>query len=227
MNELDLSPVWLSLKVAGITIVITFFLGIFAAWFVFRRKGEVSRAIWDGIFTMPLVLPPTVAGFFLLYLFGVNGPLGRPFLNLFGIKLAFSQAGAVLAAVVISFPLMYRAARGAFEQVDMDFVLAARTLGMSELQIFWSILIPNALPGMISGGVLSFARALGEFGATSMIAGNIPGRTRTLPLAVYSETAAGDMETAGRYVAIIIAICFVMVAGMNLYLAYQKKKIRR
>src|SRR5699024_8012947 len=125
--------------------------------------------------------------------------------------IAFSWGATVLAAVVISFPLMYRSARGALEQIDQDLIFAARTLGMREWSIFFKIMIPNALPGIISGGVLAFARGLGEFGATAMIAGNIPGKTRTLPLAVYSETAAGNMDEAYQYVMVIVAICFVMV----------------
>lgn len=224
MNGIDWSPVWISMKVAGITMLITFFLGLGAAWFVCRRKKEISKAVWDGIFTMPLVLPPTVVGFVLLYLFGGNGPAGKFFLQFFGVKIAFSQTAAVLAAVVISFPLMYRSARGAIEQVEPNLLRAGRTLGMTEWQIFYTIHIPNALPGIISGGILAFARALGEFGATAMIAGNIPGKTRTLPLAVYSETAAGNMEMAGRYAVVILVICFGIVIGMNLYLAAKKKR---
>ena len=183
---MDWSPIWVSMKTAFAAICITFFLGVFAAWAVVRRKNGRSRAIWDGILTMPLVLPPTVAGFFLLYLLGVKRPVGRFFIEQFGIKIAFSWGAAVIAAVVLSFPLMYRSARGAFEQVEPNLISAARTLGMSEWTIFWKVLLPNALPGVVSGGVLAFARGMGEFGATAMVAGNIAGKTRTLPLAVYS-----------------------------------------
>ncbi len=221
---MDFSPIIISMKTASVTIIITFVLGLLAARSVCCRKRETTKILWDGIFTMPLVLPPTVAGFFLLYIFGSYGPVGRFFREAFGIKIAFSWGATVLAAVVISFPLMYRSARGALEQVDPDLIFAARTLGMSEWSIFFRIMIPNALPGIISGGVLAFARGLGEFGATAMIAGNIPGRTRTLPLAVYSEVASGNMEEANRYVMVIVAICFVMVVGMNFYLIWEKKK---
>ena len=124
----------------------------------------------------------------------------------------------------MSFPLMYRSARGALEQIDDDLIFAARTLGMSERCIFFKVMIPNALPGIISGGVLAFARGLGEFGATAMIAGNIPGRTRTLPIAVYSEVAAGNMDAAYQYVLVIVVICFAIVAAMNIYLIMEKKK---
>ena len=201
---------------ASLSIFITFFLGIFAAGVVIRLKNETSKIICDGILTLPLVLPPTVAGFFLLYLFGVKRPIGQFFIDFFGVKIAFSWGATVLAAVVMSFPLMYRSARGAFEQVDPDLTAAARTLGMSEWEIFWKVLFANATPGILSGGVLAFARGLGEFGATSMIAGNIAGKTRTLPMAVYSEVAAGNMGAADRYVAVIVVIAFISILLMNL-----------
>ena len=188
------------------------------------RKNEATKIIADGVLTVPLVLPPTVAGFFLLYLFGNNRILGRFFIENFGIQIAFSWLATVLAAAVISFPLMYRSARGAFEQVDVELLQAGRTLGMSEKSIFLRVLLPNALPGIVSGGVLSFARGLGEFGATAMIAGNIAGKTRTLPLAVYSSVAAGEMDTAFGYVAIILIVCLLMVIGMNWYLYRCKKQ---
>ena len=212
---MDWSPVLISMKTASLSIFITFFLGIFAAGVVIRLKNETSKIICDGILTLPLVLPPTVAGFFLLYLFGVKRPIGQFFIDFFGVKIAFSWGATVLAAVVMSFPLMYRSARGAFEQVDPDLTAAARTLGMSEWEIFWKVLFANATPGILSGGVLAFARGLGEFGATSMIAGNIAGKTRTLPMAVYSEVAAGNMDTAYRYVAVIVVIAFLSIILMN------------
>lgn len=213
---MDWSPVLISMKTASLSIFITFFLGIFAAGVVIRLKNETSKIICDGILTLPLVLPPTVAGFFLLYLFGVKRPIGQFFIDFFGVKIAFSWGATVLAAVVMSFPLMYRSARGAFEQVDPDLTAAARTLGMSEWEIFWKVLFANATPGILSGGVLAFARGLGEFGATSMIAGNIAGKTRTLPMAVYSEVAAGNMGAADRYVAVIVIIAFISILLMNL-----------
>lgn len=221
---LDFSPVWISLQTAAATMVIVFFAGILTAWWVVSRKNEATKIIADGVLTVPLVLPPTVAGFFLLYLFGNNRILGRFFIENFGIQIAFSWLATVLAAAVISFPLMYRSARGAFEQVDVELLQAGRTLGMSERSIFLRVLLPNALPGIVSGGVLSFARGLGEFGATAMIAGNIAGKTRTLPLAVYSSVAAGEMDTAFGYVAIILTVCLLMVIGMNWYLYRCKKQ---
>lgn len=221
---MDWSPIWVSMKTAFAAICITFFLGVFAAWAVVRMKNGRSRAIWDGILTMPLVLPPTVAGFFLLYLLGVKRPVGRFFIEQFGVKIAFSWGAAVIAAVVISFPLMYRSARGAFEQVEPNLISAARTLGMSEWTIFWKVLLPNALPGVVSGGVLAFARGMGEFGATAMVAGNIAGKTRTLPLAVYSAVAAGDMDSAYQYVLVIVVISFAVVVFMNAVSGRKKMK---
>ena len=223
-NNLDLTPIWISLKTASITIVITFILGLLAAWWIYSRKSEALKMIFDGLFTLPMVLPPTVAGFFLLMIFGVNQPVGKFFMNAFGIRIAFSFSATVIAAVVISFPLMYRNAKGAFEQVDTDLVYVARTLGMSEWSIFLKVLIPNALPGIISGGVLAFARGLGEFGATAMLAGNIIGKTRTLPVAVYSEVMSGDKDSAAFYVWVIICICFIAVILLNLYQLYVRKK---
>lgn len=212
---MDFSPILISLKTAGAAIFITFFLGIAAAKGVIAIRKEKIRMLLDGILTLPLVLPPTVAGFFLLYLFGVRRPIGQFFLEYFGVKIAFSWAATVLAAVVISFPLMYRSARGAFEQVDENLIYAGQTLGLSEWTIFWRITMPGALPGILSGGVLAFTRGLGEFGATAMIAGNIAGKTRTLPLAIYSEVAAGNMEGAGVYVWIIVAMSLLIVGVMN------------
>ena len=220
---IDFSPIWISLKTAIATITIVFFLGILAAWWVVGRKNEASKIFVDGLLSLPLVLPPTVTGFFLLYVFGNNRAVGQFFSQQLGVQIAFSWLATVLAAAVIAFPLMYRSARGAFEQVDVELLQAARTLGMSEWSIFRKVLLPNALPGIISGGVLAFARGLGEFGATAMIAGNIAGKTRTLPLAVYSSVVSGEMEEAGYYVAIVVVICLVMVVGLNWYL-YQCKK---
>ena len=182
--------------------------------------------ILDGILTLPMVLPPTVAGYFLLYLFGVKRPIGMFFLNYFGIKIAFSWGSTVLAAAVISFPLMYRTSRGALEQVDENLIYAARTLGFSEWKIFFRVSLPACMPGIASGAILAFARGLGEFGATAMIAGNILGKTRTLPLAVYSAVSAGDMETAGNYVMVIVLVSFLAVVFLN-FLTGKERRSRR
>ena len=213
---MDISPIVVSLKTASCSIVITFFLGIIAARFVADIKFKILKSLLDVILTLPLVFPPTVAGFFLLYIFGIRGPIGRFLLYFFGYKIAFSWAATVLAAMVISFPLMYRSARGALEQLNITLIEDARTLGLSEWSIFWKVRLPISTPGIAAGGVLAFARGLGEFGATAMIAGNIAGKTRTLPLAIYSAVAAGDMDTAWNYVIIIIIISFIVISLMNL-----------
>lgn len=221
----DLSPLWISLETAAATIVIVFFLGVLAAWWVERLPSESFKIFVDGIFTLPMVLPPTVAGFFLLVVFGNNRIVGRFFIENFGIQIAFNWIATVLAAGVISFPLMYRSARGALVQVDKGIMEAGRSLGMTEWRIFWRLHLPNALPGIIAGGLLAFARGLGEFGATAMLAGNIAGKTRTLPLAVYSAVAAGDFDSAGVYVLIIVSICLAVVIGLNYYQHYMKKRM--
>lgn len=228
---MDFSAILISMKTASFSIGITFLLGILAAWAVVLIRSEKIKVIIDGILTLPLVLPPTVVGFFLLYIFGVNRPVGRLLLEWMGVKIVFNWSATVLAAVVISFPLMYRSARGAFEQVDQTLMYAARTIGMTEWNIFWRITMPVALPGVAAGGILAFARGLGEFGATAMIAGNIVGKTRTLPLAVYSTVAGGDMQGAYEYVGILVGISFFVVLGMNWFASrdrrYLGKKVKR
>ena len=221
---IDLSPLWISLETAAATIVIVFFLGVLAAWWVERMHSESAKILIDGLFTLPMVLPPTVAGFFLLVIFGNNRIVGRFFIDTFGVQIAFNWIATVLAAGVISFPLMYRSARGALVQVDKGIMEAGRSLGMTEWRIFWRLHLPNALPGIIAGGLLAFARGLGEFGATAMLAGNIAGKTRTLPLAVYSAVAAGDFDSAGIYVLIIVTICLAVVIGLNYYQYLTKKQ---
>lgn len=224
MSAIDWSPLWISLHTAEATIVIVFLIGVIIAWWVERLQSQSLKIFADAVITLPMVLPPTVAGFFLLYFFGNNRFLGQLIYQMTGIKIAFSWLATVLAAAVISLPLMYRSARGALSQVDKGMLEAARSLGMTEWRIFWRIHLPNALPGIIAGGLLAFARGLGEFGATAMIAGNIAGRTRTLPLAVYSAVAAGDWDAAGWYVAVIVGICLLVVIGLNVYLYKTKQQ---
>jgi len=224
---MQLSPILISMKTASAAIIITFLLGLFAARRIVDLKSEKIKMILDGILTLPLVMPPTVMGFFILYIFGVKRPLGKFLLDFFSVKIVFSWTATVIAAVVISFPLMYRSARGAFEQVDENLIMAGRTLGMSERKIFWRITMPLALPGVASGGVLAFARGLGEFGATAMIAGNIAGKTRTLPMAIYSEVAAGNMQVASDYVLVVLAISFIVVVLMNYFTLKGRKYMNR
>lgn len=223
---MDISPIIISLKTAALSMILTFLLGLLIARFAVNIKFEKVKIILDGILTLPLVLPPTVIGFFLLMIFGVNRPVGKFLLEFMGIKIVFSWWVTVLASVVISFPLMYRSARGAFEQVDENLIMAGRTLGMSERKIFWRIIMPMAIPGVASGGILAFARGLGEFGATAMIAGNIANRTRTLPLAIYSEVAAGNMDSALNYVLIVTIISFIIIILTNYFTIKERKYLK-
>ena len=186
---MDLSPLLLSLKTACISTVITFLTGMFAARKV--EKMRHGKTILDTVLTLPMILPPTVVGFFLLLLFGNSSPLGI-WLSGHGMPVVFSFAGTVAAAVVVSFPLMYRTARSAFEQMDKNLIYAGETLGLSDYKIFWKIIFPNCFPGIAGGTILAFARALGEFGATIMLAGNIPGRTQTAAVAVYAAMQNGN-----------------------------------
>ncbi|MDR1797806.1 MAG: molybdate ABC transporter permease subunit [Clostridiales Family XIII bacterium] len=211
-----LTPILISLKTASVAIVFTFVIGTALAYIVCRTRREQVRSICDAVLTMPLVLPPTVAGFFLLYLFGVHRPLGL-LLGELGVKLVFSWPATVLAAVVIALPLMYRSARAAFDQVDPMVLQAARTIGLPETKIAFKILFPLAAPGLTSGGILSFSRGLGEFGATAMIAGNIAGVTRTMPLAIYSAVSGGRMDDAYEYVIILVAVSFLFVWGISIF----------
>lgn len=220
---MDWSPIFISMKTASLSILVTFFIGLIVAWGIVRMKNDKIKIALDSVFTLPLVLPPTVVGFFLLWIFGVRGPIGKFFIEFFAVKIAFSWSATVIAAVVMSFPLMYRSARGAFEQVDTNLLDAGRTLGMSEWRIFWKVLFANALPGIISGGILAYARGLGEFGATAMLAGNIAGQTRTLPMAVYSDVAAGNMASAFNYVIIIVVIAFIAISIMD-YIAIRQER---
>ena len=212
MTETFISPLWISLRTVLAATAITFFLGIAAARWMARYQGKFKTLI-DGLFILPLVLPPTVVGFGLLLLFGKHGPLGE-FLLLFGTTVVFSWPATVIAAVVMAFPLMYMTARGAFEQVETNIEDAARTLGASEWRVFWSVTFPLAWPGVAAATILSLARCLGEFGATLMLAGNIPGKTATIPVAIYFAIQAGDNNEALVLVAIVLIISFAAIAAM-------------
>jgi molybdate transport system permease protein len=212
MNHVDLSPVWISLGTSATATMITLVAGLSAAVWRVRRSGQIL-AIVDGIFLLPLVLPPTVVGFFLLLLFGRNGPLGK-LLNHLGTTVVFSWPATVIAAAVVAFPLMYLTARGALEQVDTYFLQAARTLGASEWRVFREIALPLAWPGVLAGTILSFARALGEFGATLMVAGNIPGRTATIPIAIYFAVEADDIRAALVWCLIDVVISLALLGGL-------------
>ena len=221
---MDFSPLWISLKVAFTATVFTFLLGLITARLVVSM-GRLG-SLMDGIFSLPMVLPPTVVGFFLLLIFGKNSAFGR-FLMKLGINVLFTWQGAVIAAVVVSFPIMYRTARGAFEQVDPNLIHAARTLGMTESQIFRRVMLPVSWPGVAAATILAFARALGEFGATIMLAGNIPGKTQTMSIAIYTAVQSGDRSLAYRWVAIIMAISFATIILMNYWMDYQTRLMKR
>ena len=222
---MDFSPLWISIKTATFSTIITFFLGIVISYRMSNFKGK-SKGIIDGLFTLPLILPPTVVGFFLLLICGKNGPVGK-ILELFDTSLIFSWTATVLAAIVVSFPMMYRTTRASFEQIDINILSAARTLGLSEFKIFYKIAIPLAMPGIIGGLVLSFARAMGEFGATLMIAGNIPGRTQTMPLAIFFAAEGGDMQKAMLWVIIIVTLSLFLILILNYWSEVQLKLMGR
>ena len=220
---MDFSPLWISLKTAFIATIITSIIGIFISYKMANYKGR-GRGLIDGVFTLPLILPPTVIGFFLLLICGKNGFVGKIFMS-FNKNIIFSWSATVIAATVVAFPMMYRTCRSAFEQIDKNMISAARTLGLSETKIFFKIAIPLAWPGIIGGLVLSFARALGEFGATLMIAGNIPGKTQTMPVAIFFAVEGGDMNKAMLWVLIIVAISFIMIFLLNYWCDTQQKLI--
>ncbi len=212
---MEISPFILSVEVAFVSTIITFFVGIYAAIIIVRIKK--FSFLFDIIFTLPLVLPPTVVGFFLLLVFGRNSFIGGLFSKI-GISFVFDLKGAILASFIVAFPLMYRTSRGAFEQIDNNIINAARTLGKSENWIFWRIILPNSWQSILSGTILAFTRSLGEFGATIMIAGNIPNKTQTISLAIYTAVQAGDKELAFKWVIIIVSISFVSIMMMNIFI---------
>jgi molybdate transport system permease protein len=216
---LDLSPLWISLRIATIATGVTFFLGIAVAQFMQGYRGR-WRSLLDGLLLAPLVLPPTVLGFLLLLLLGKNGPLGK-LLDGLGLNVVFTWYAAIITATVVAFPLMYKTVLGALTQIDSSLLQAARTLGASELQLFRQVTLPLALPGIVAGTTLAFARALGEFGATLMLAGNIPGKTQTIPMAIYFAVEAGAFREAAIWTAVILAITLGGLGLVNSGLVWQ------
>lgn len=226
IKNLDWSPLFISLKTGIVATFISFFLGIYAARKVVKTTPG-KKAVIDGILTLPMLLPPTVAGFFLLLIFSKRRPFGIFLYETFDIKVVQSWLGCIIAATVIAFPLMYRNARAAFEQLDVNLIYAGRTLGMSDIRIFWKVVIPSAGPGIASGTILTFARALGEYGATSMLAGNIPGKTGTISQKIAMVIQDGDYATAGVWVAIVMLIAFLVIFSMNFISGTKMKNIKR
>lgn len=209
---MELSPLIITLKTSAAATVVTFFAGIFLAHFVCNLKR--GKTFVDAVIMLPMVLPPTVVGFFLLLIFGKRGAIGKFFLQL-DVNFVFTWKAAVISAIVISLPLMYRTTRGAFEQLDQNIICAARTLGVSEWKIFWQILLPNAKQGILAGLVLSFTRAAGEFGATIMFAGNVPGVTQTMSTAIYAAVQANDYDLAFQWAAALALMSLVFIFAMN------------
>jgi molybdate transport system permease protein len=217
---MEIAPLIITLETAVAATIVTFLAGTGLALAVVRMRRFQGLA--DAVITLPMVLPPTVVGFFLLLLFGKRSLIGR-FLLQFDITLVFTWKAAVIAAIVVSLPLMYRTARGAFEQLDPNILAAARTLGVSEWRIFWHVLLPNARSGILAGLVLSFTRALGEFGATIMFAGNIPGVTQTMSTAIYAAVQANDYDLAFDWAIAIVLFSLFFVVLMNWWIARMAK----
>ncbi len=222
---MDYTPLFISIKTAGVATIISLILGILFAWNIIKIKSYLKN-IFDCILTLPMVMPPTVLGYFLLKIFGVNGFIGGFFLEFFDKRIVFSWEATVISAVVVSLPLMYRTLRSTFEQLNKNLIYSAKTLGITNTKIFFRIVIPNSFGGLISGIILSFARALGEFGATMMLAGNIPGKTQTISTAVYSAMSAGNEDLAYKWVAVNLIISFTVIFMMN-FILYKQNQNRQ
>lgn len=216
---MNLSPVLISFKAAFLSTFFTFFIGLFAANMVKKLK---KGAVWlDIIFTLPMVLPPTVMGFILLIIFGTRGPFAYIY-DKFNFQIVFSFSATVIAAVVVSFPLMYRSLLSSFLQIDENIILSAKTLGLSNRKIFWKIILPLSKEGILTGIILSFTRALGEFGATIMISGNIAGKTQTISTAIYSAVQSGNKILAFKYTLVVIFMSVISIFALNFII---KKKV--
>ena len=213
---MDWSPILISMKTASVSIVLTFFLGILAAWWVVSMKNERMKILLDGVLTLPLVLPPTVVGYLLLLVLGPKRVIGAWVLRTFGLKLVMTWWSAIFATIVVIFPLMYRTVRGAFEAFDETLAYSGQTLGLSNTFIFWRIRIPYCRQGILAGTVLAFARAIGEYGATSMIAGYTPGKTATISTTVYQMWRTDNDALAFRWVMVNIAISTVVLLAVNM-----------
>ena len=218
-----LEPVILSLKVASIATVFAFILGILFAYFL-TKKRIPGKSVWETLIILPMVLPPSIVGYLLLKVFGKRGPIGAFLLDTFGIQIVFTWVACVIAACVVALPLMYQNAKAAFQSVDETYERAAHTLGSGEWKTFWTVLFPLARPGIISGITLTFARAMGEFGATLMLAGNIEGQTQTIPTAIYYAVATGKDEEANTLVVVITLFSFAMIFILNAWLKRKNYK---
>lgn len=218
------APVILSVKVAAIATIFAFILGVFFAYILTKKKVP-GKSVWETILILPMVLPPSIVGYLLLKVFGKRGPIGAFLLDHFGVQIVFTWVACVIAACVVALPLMYQNAKAAFQSVDETYELAAHTLGSGEWKTFWTVLFPLARPGIISGIILTFARAIGEFGATLMLAGNIEGQTQTIPTAIYYAVATGKEEEANRLVMVMTLFSFFMIFGLNAWLKRKNYKV--
>ncbi|MCC8078432.1 MAG: molybdate ABC transporter permease subunit [Oscillospiraceae bacterium] len=223
---MDWFPLWNSLRIAGISTVIIFFVGIFAAYYI-AKVPRIVKGILDVILTLPMVLPPTVVGYLLLRVLGPKRIIGAWVLSTFGVKLTMTWWSAIFATTVVIFPLMYRTVRGAFESFDDTLAYAGQTLGLSNTYIFWHIRIPYCSQGILAGTVLAFARALGEYGATSMIAGYTPGRTATISTTVYQLWRTNDDAQAFKWVLINIAISAIVLLAVNMMERRSASRVKR
>ena len=223
---MDLYPLYNSLRIALISTVIIFFVGIFAAYYI-AKLPRVLKGVLDVVLTLPLVLPPTVVGYLLLRVLGPKRVIGLWFLNNFGLKLTMTWWSAIFATTVVIFPLMYRTARGAFESFDQTLACSAQSIGLSNTYIFWRIRMPYCQEGIMAGTVLAFARALGEYGATSMIAGYTPGRTATISTTVYQLWVNNMDALAFKWVLVNLAISFVVLLAVNMLEKRGARKPRR
>ena len=216
-------PIILSLKVAFLATIIAFFLGVFFAYLL-TKKNVPGKNIWETILILPMILPPSIVGYLLLNVFGRRGPIGAFLLDTFGIQVVFTWIACVIAACVVALPLMYQNAKGAFQSVDHNYELAAKTLGSSPFKVFRTVTLPLSGPGIVSGIVLTFARAMGEFGATLMLAGNIPGKTQTIPTSIYYAVVTGKDSEASTLVVIMVIFSFALVFGLNMWLKKRNQK---
>lgn len=216
-------PIFLSIRVALLATVIAFFLGVLFAYLLTKKKVP-GKNIWETILILPMILPPSIVGYLLLKIFGKRGPIGAFLLDTFGIQIVFTWIACVIAATIVALPLMYQNAKGAFQSVDPSYELAAKTLGSSSFKVFRTVTFPLSGPGIVSGIVLTFARALGEFGATLMLAGNIPGKTQTIPTAIYYAVVVGKDEKASMLVLIMVLFSFALVFGLNMWLKRREKR---
>lgn len=217
-------PVLLSIKVATIATIFAFILGVFFAY-ILTKKQIPGKSVWETILILPMVLPPSIVGYLLLKVFGKRGLIGAFLLDTFGVQIVFTWIACVIAACVVALPLMYQGAKAAFQSVDETYELAAQTLGSGEWKIFWTVLFPLARPGIVSGIVLTFARAMGEFGATLMLAGNIEGQTQTIPTAIYYAVATGKEEQANTLVMVMTLFSFLMIFVLNAWLKKKNYKV--